>query len=482
MTVFTNLTRDLRIVLTALAIAPAMAGAATICVDPAGNGCQTTVQAGIDTATAGDTVDIHPATYFETVIVDYGKDGLILDGTGATIDGRTTGGTLLEIRSNGVVVNGLTLQSTDGDGIVIGDDSGYPTGTQIIGVTVTGVSFSCIGNVGADNTLISDVSLFACGEASVYAGSGGDSGGSDGLVIEATTAQFAGESGIVIIGDNASVTGSSVSHVTQNEALRIDGSNAVVAGNKISNVGTVGILVTGDHATVEKNKVSGADSSGIEVSGNLPTVAKNKLTFTRGLNVYANPCDGGSVIGNKVSDTKEDSEGIEAQCSSGTGGLLVSKNKVVRAEDDCFELFGELMTITGNKASACGGDSYESGFEIDADNSLISGNSASGASEDGFLLYGSNNTVTGNKAKGNYSAGFAAEGDSFGNLFAENSASGNTGAGFAVRGEFTEVTLTANSSSKNTFPLCQEYPTSTIADGMGNSFSLAMPPLCPYNR
>src|SRR6185503_12373856 len=69
---------------TLLAASAATSHAATLCVNPAGTGpCRSTIQAAVNAAEPGDVVTIFPGTYFESVDVPGGKDGLLISGTSA---------------------------------------------------------------------------------------------------------------------------------------------------------------------------------------------------------------------------------------------------------------------------------------------------------------------------------------------------------------------------------------------------------------
>jgi hypothetical protein len=88
-----------------------------------------TIQAGVDSAAAGDTVLVLPGTYYENVRIRH-KDDLVLLGSGpeqTTVDGPTSGGeTLVLENADGLVIEGFTWAHS---------------GPQVIGGLEVGVAF-----------------------------------------------------------------------------------------------------------------------------------------------------------------------------------------------------------------------------------------------------------------------------------------------------------------------------------------------------
>ena len=53
---------------------------ADVCVDPTDGDCEATIQAGVDAADPGDTIDVYPGFYNENVVVPATKPGIEIIG------------------------------------------------------------------------------------------------------------------------------------------------------------------------------------------------------------------------------------------------------------------------------------------------------------------------------------------------------------------------------------------------------------------
>lgn len=102
------------------------AGNTTIVVAADGTGDHQTIQAGVDAATAGDTVEVQSGTYTEQVTVDteitlVAPNGATLDGTG--ISGGTVGIDVTPSLGSGLTIEGFTVTGYT-DGVTVGGSAG----------------------------------------------------------------------------------------------------------------------------------------------------------------------------------------------------------------------------------------------------------------------------------------------------------------------------------------------------------------------
>jgi hypothetical protein len=104
-----------------VATAGAAPSFATLCVDPGGAGCFSTIQAAVDAASPGDIIDVAAGTYNEQVAID---KMLTLRGAMAGIDARTRIGAEsvithadgpVQILADNVVIDGFTIQGASND-------------------------------------------------------------------------------------------------------------------------------------------------------------------------------------------------------------------------------------------------------------------------------------------------------------------------------------------------------------------------------
>jgi len=92
------------------------------------------------------------------------------------------------------------------------------------------------------------------------------------------------------------------------------------------------------------------------------------------------------------------SDGIQVEDSA--SGTLIKKVSVRGASSDCIDVDGPMTTITNSQLHGCGGeDDSDECIDVNADNTIIKGNSISQCSEDGIEVDGSMSTISGNTVR-----------------------------------------------------------------------------------
>lgn len=448
----------------AAALAGSPAGAATICVEPTGaGGCQTTIQAAVNLAAAGDAVEIQAGLYNEQIGIPAGKDGLILMGESqkrsiidcgspATGDG---GGNGIRILSDNVTVAALTIRNCySNNGVQWGDGVVLLTSGLLTDVLLTSTFSDCVNIAANANGIVVDASrLVGCSDQCVDSSAAG-----------------------------TTITGS-VLQQADNGCIEIEGNNATVTGNTISECeDDEGVEIYGDDATVVKNKITLADG-GVFVRGNgSHTVTGNKISALNDDAGVALWCDGtctaALIASNKISGLNDDADGIQVR--DGVAGVIVEKNKITDASDSGVDIEdGTGVVVRGNKVTR-GGWENEAGILVNGTGHTVERNSVQKVNGSGFGILGSGHTFIGNKSRANLRDGFFIDATDV--TLTANQASANLGQGIHAYLGAT-ATLTDNTASGNrnvngiSYDFCDDAG-GGIIDGGGNSFAVAGAPGC----
>lgn len=410
-----------------LLLAATASSASAECVNPTGaNGCHTTIQAAVDAADEGERIDIAPGVYVENVYV--GKAGLTLAGPGPA----ETANTIIDaddpndeeglyIDASDVKIKDLTVRNGRGDGIGI-----YADRVKILGVRVLSPDSDCIWVSDYDDVQIVGNELRGCGDQGI------ESDDSSELVVKNNVISICDEGCLDLYGNGIQVVGNTISQ-SEDDAC---------------------IYVEGDFATVKANTVSTCDGSGIEVNGQDPVVSGNTVTASssgEGVEVDCDPCTGGQVSRNKVSDLADDESGFDIWADA--AGLVVSGNVATRVPDQGFQLYGTGIQFLDNQSFSTGGDDDENAFEIYGDSHTVEGNRAEGGARAGFFTDCTGCTFTGNLAVGNLESGFVIYG--LGNTLTGNKAFDNLGHGFWLGGEDNNF-ASGNVSRRNRSGWCDD--------------------------
>ncbi len=314
----------------------APAQAATLCVDPGGGGCYTTIQAAINAASSGDTILVSPGSYTENLNVGA---GVTLLGAQANVDPNTPGARTnpalestivplnpaivsVNITAANATVNGFQVNAPTGSGqailasaandtvsynIVDGFETIYDQRTDgftaahnrlhtnYVGVTVhTGNNTPATGVSVTDNVIVPGLAPVANSRA-IY-------------MSLTVNSQVTGNSGIGFIGAGLEGSGHTNLLVSGNtfngnrKGISIFGTSTfiTITGNTVNNnhsspVGAgFGIDIKGQNLTITGNTITGNGDRGISISNNIGitqnvTVTGNTIAGNGGLGLRVDP-------------------------------------------------------------------------------------------------------------------------------------------------------------------------------------------------
>lgn len=404
----------------------ASGGAATLCVDPAGGACHSTIQAAVDAASGGDVIQIRPAVYFEQVVVPSGKDGLQIMGVSydAIVDGSAyfDRGILNDapgflIQSAHVRLRGLTLRNglfgvqLEGEGGVLERLRAVDAGALTVMAPRAVVSHNDLKatwiSVFGEEAVVRDNRVVA---GAIYLDAVGDA-------------------------DRSRVLRNRV----ENGAIFADADDLVVRDNEVRYPGfLVGLLGAGDNIVVERNRVSGGqigiqvacthDSDPNEIRPAICThasAADNTAMDTSDYGLIGRATGPGLVIrNNRFART--------ALGMNLTGPIaLVERNHVEDVgrslDGHCIEAFGAVDRIARNTALRCSNAGiYLNGVSIIEEN-RIEDTAENGVTVDGDPAGG--HVVEGVRVLRNVSRDNAAQGVAIINGAAGTRVSGNVALG-----------------------------------------------------
>ena len=259
-------------------------GPTVIQINKSGSGDYTTIQQGINNATDGDTVEVQPGTYTETVTVD--TNITLVAPSGATLDGSSFGidstGIYVDRNvSTGLTIDGFTVESY-GDGIGVGaaPEEGY----EDEGEFVSGGRNGIVGGWTIQNVVVRDNA-----EDGIDIPSATDAA----WTLTNVTATGNGDEGIevgnsatpnvdwVIDGANASDNGASGILVSEGDgAWTIQ--HSVTNDNGDNGGSGVRVIISGSNWSVTDHTATGNDRSGINVpSGDAGLIERANLSENR---------------------------------------------------------------------------------------------------------------------------------------------------------------------------------------------------------
>lgn len=425
------------------------------CVDPTGaDGCETTIQAGVDATPAGGTVEVRAGVYQETVSVDETKPGLFIIGEGPKKsrlrDGNNDG---LNIGSDNVTVEGLAVEGMEGDGIDV-DANGVAIRNVLIadvdgtGIDITGsnaviekVQIVATVDDGIDifgaSPIIRNVDIERTNDSCI------DATSIDNAVIDRVNARLCGDYGFDLSGDDIRIERSIVDGASGEQCLVLNGNRGVVLSNTFR-MCEGAVDFDGERPVFSKNTVEGSFNGSVVIE-------------------CGADCSTARVEKNKISGIDDDGLSVRAD----EPGMIVSGNTITAMEGSGLRLLGTGITATKNKISGSG-VSEDGGIDVFGSNHTLVGNQVSGQNGPGIEISGTDHILTKNKVLKGLADGFQIRATAENVTLTSNQAIANDGTGFEIETGAIATVLTSNKGLKNRTDLCDEGTDTT--DGGKNKF------------
>ncbi|MDP2306157.1 MAG: hypothetical protein Q8P18_09015 [Pseudomonadota bacterium] len=393
---------------------PALAG--VIVVDPAGGSDATTIQAGIELAVSGDTVEVAPGTYTEDL--DFQARTIAVEGRGGAA---------------------VTLLNGTGTSSVVRIDSGEGEGTRLAGFTISGGDatesaetteaggglYVSAAPVELDDLIFRDNAAGYGGGAMLSSVVGARISNS---VFEGNSAPFGG--GLYVYAGSAVITSTSFSTNTSNDGTTGYGGGlvsyaATLEGTDLTFLDNAA-MTGGGHLYASGSEVDCARctfSDGTAGSGAGVYLLGTTVTLAGG-DVYRNVAttNGGGIYAGRSSSLTLASVDVEENAAAFGGGVLLSGASTADAAHSVF---------SGNTAQG-GGGLYLDESTFSGRNTLFRGNVATSSNGGAIALDASTADVS--------ASVFAANDGFSGGAVHVNDASTAT---------FTNVTMTENGSSNS---------------------------------
>lgn len=282
---------------------PGNVTAANQCVNPGGTGgCLSSIQAAINAAAAGDTINIAAGTYSELVTVNK-ADLSLVGATGATIDHAGAGFAVLTVAANGVTVSGLSITSSPTGPNAAKDFLVFVAGD---GVTLSNLALNHQRTVGgAPIALVGDSDDVTISGGSIVSGWNGiiTYGLGPWIGVEITGVTFnvnGGEFGInlhtgtdfVVAGNTFNAAPLSVAQIIVNNVAEVTVANNILNGGaplgiRVGNF-NFGANVVMDQVVIQDNVITGATTAGVRLTPTLNNDGENPNVLLLGNEISGN--------------------------------------------------------------------------------------------------------------------------------------------------------------------------------------------------
>lgn len=298
----------------------------------------------------------------------------------------TTTQTLPDVGDTGTIDSGGTIDVTDEDGLVLGNDDQTAINNGVIDVENTGgPSFAGIGSLGANSRITNNGDITGTGnfifgivtndDDAVVVNSGtidldGDFNLGISLDGDNSSAENSGDittngfrsDGIYVFGDDGSATNSGTIVTSGEDAFGIysDGNASTLINTRtITTTGddSIGIGADGDSATVSNSgsiSTAGEDADGIKIAGDDSSATNSGTINTTGEDAHGIDADGANAVVNNsgtITTTSDDATGIDSDGGATNASITNSGTISVNGNDALgIESKGNGSTIT-NTAS-----------------------------------------------------------------------------------------------------------------------------------
>ena len=440
-----------------------------------------TIQQAENRADPGDTIAIRGRrfAYNENVVVDTNRltfVGRNRNGQGARVDGTGVHGNqhdlVFDINANGVALKNLRL--LHGNGV---DCDGDRCKFIDLIVNMSDQGGDCLEIDGRkavvkrsrlegcdDNAIDIDGNRFLIDRNQILHGDNNciEIEGNNGRIDELNEIRICEDGNAVDLDGDGNLIRNNFGKSTDNQVFEIDGKRNRVINNRAANSdGSSGCIDIDGIGSKVKRNVTHSCSYGYEISGENPKVIKNYALNTNeddGIDVQCRDQSGGApeasackraVVKNNTNwNSGDDDDGFVISDSSTDGGMLIKDNISRNSYESGYDIDVDQSTITGNVSRRDGAEGNEPGYEICGARNKIVGNAAYNSGEDGIQVEscGNRNKIKGNLAKYANLDGIHLEGSSNA-VIRGNWAISNLGDGIENDGDDTDII--ANTSRDN---------------------------------